>query len=298
MVETTERDKWLEERRNSVGASEVSTVLGLNPFDTPLQLALRKRGEIPDKEETEAMRMGHRLEPIVAELYCEETGRNVEDLGQYVIQRNPEHPFLHATLDRLVRYNYTQGSPADPGDLQIKTVGAHMADRWEDVIPLGVQAQIQAEMAVAKLSWGSVAALIGGQRFVWKDIDRNDEFIAVMVEAVGEFWDMVQQGDSPVATGADKEALRLLHPQHDPGMTIDLPPEALLLDDELKHAKANITTEEERKDKCEARLKQLIGDAEIGILPGGIGKYSWKSSERKGYEVKATTTRTLRRLKT
>ena len=244
MVETTARDKWLEERRDGIGASEVSTVLGLNPFDTPLQLALRKRGEIPDKEETEAMRMGHKLEPVVAELYVEETGRETRYPGPYAIQRSPDHPFLHATLDRLVWK--VPDHPVDTdchrtaGDLQIKTVGAHMAHHWEDVVPLGVQAQVQAEMAVAELSWGSVAALIGGQRFLWKDIERNDSFIAVMVEAVQEFWMMVQSGDDPVATGADKEALRLLHPQHDPDKTIDLPVEAIALDDELVQAKAAI----------------------------------------------------------
>ncbi len=301
-VETTDRDRWLEERRKSIGASEVPTVLGLNPWDTPLQLALRKRGELPDKEETEAMRMGHKLEPVVAELYVEETGRAMQDPGEYAIQRNPDHPFLHATLDRLVWM--VPDHPKDPdrwdtaGDLQIKTVGAHMADRWEGVVPLGVQCQVQAEMAVAKLSWGSVAALIGGQQFVWKDIERNDSFIAHMVDVVGTFWDMVQAGDLPTAEAEDKKALRLLWPEHKPAKVVSLPPDAIDWDCNRQHAGEQIKIWEGRKERAEAQLQQAIGDAEIGELPNGDGRYSWKASERKGYEVKPTTTRTLRRLKT
>lgn len=295
---TDERDQWLEERRHSIGASEVSTVLGLNPFDTPLQLALRKRGDIPDKEETEAMRMGHKLEPVVAELYAEETGRSVQDLGQYVIQRNPEHPFLHATLDRLVRtacYMHTDGEKR-VGDLQIKTVGAHMAHHWEEAVPLYVQAQVQAEMATAKLGWGSVAALIGGQRFLWKDIERNDKFILYMVAKVETFWAMIQKGDLPEAEATDNEALRLLYPQHDPGKTIELSCEGHDLDLEFDLVKSELARYKERKEKAEAQLKQMMGDAEYGTLPDG-GKYSWKTSEHKAYSVPAGTIRTLRRLK-
>lgn len=288
------RAQWLEERRQSIGASEVPTVLGLNPWDTPLQLALRKRGDIPDKEETEAMRMGHKLEPVVAELYTEETGRKVKDLGPYVIQRNADHPFIHATLDRLVRVDVDGES--EIGDLQIKTVGAHMGHHWEEMVPLGVQAQVQAEMAAAKLSWGSVAALIGGQRFVWKDIERNDDFIAYMVAKVDVFWALIQKGDLPEAGAADNQAMRLLYPQHDPGKVIELPAIAVTLDDMRTKAKQDVTAAEKRQDEAEAQLKQMMGDAEYGTLPDG-GRYSWKTSERKAYSVPAETTRTLRRLK-
>lgn len=290
------REQWLAERRKSIGASEVPTVLGLNPWDTPLQLALRKRGEIPDKEETEAMRMGHKLEPVVAELYAKETCRVVKDLGKYVIQRNPEHPFLHATLDREVLNLYKSSmDSALPGDLQIKTVGAHMAHHWDEAVPLYVQAQVQAEMAAAELSWGSVAALIGGQRFVWKDIERNDEFIIYMVAKVEVFWTMIQKGDLPEAGAADNQAMRLLYPQHDPGKVIELPAIAMTLDEMRTKAKRDVTAAEKRQDEAEAGLKRLIGDAEYGVLPDG-GRYSWKTGERIAYSVPAATTRTLRRL--
>lgn len=288
----SERDRWLEERRNSIGASEVPTVLGLNPWDTPLQLALRKRGELPDKEETEAMRMGRKLEPVIAELYEEETGRKTEDVGAYAIQRNPDHPHVHATLDRIVRTH-----PGKDGDLQIKTVGAHMAHHWEGMVPLYVQAQVQCEMAVAKLSWGSVAALIGGQRFVWQDIERNDKFIVYMVAEIETFWVMIQRGDLPEAGATDREALKLLHPQHVETKAIDLPVEAIGFDVQRVQALAEIKSWELLKNKAEARLMQLIGDAEIGILPNG-NRYSWKTGERKAYSVPAGMTRTLRRLKT
>lgn len=289
-----ERERWLEERRHSIGASEVPTVLGLNPWDTPLQLALRKRGDIPEKEETEAMWWGHELEPNIAKRYCEETKREVDDLGTYIIQRNPEYPFIHATLDYVTWIEPRIG--AQLGDLQIKTVGAHMAQHWEEMVPLGVQAQVQAEMAAAQLTWGSVAALIGGQKFIWKDIERNDNFILYMIAKVETFWAMIQKGDLPEADAADNEALRLLYPHHDPGKVIELPSIAVILDEARTKAKQDVATAEKRQAEAEAQLKRMMGDAEYGVLPDG-GRYSWKTSERKAYGVPAGTTRTLRRLK-
>ena len=32
------RDEWLKERTKGIGGSDVATILGLNPYKTPLQL--------------------------------------------------------------------------------------------------------------------------------------------------------------------------------------------------------------------------------------------------------------------
>jgi hypothetical protein len=50
----------------------------------------------------------------------------------------------------------------------------------------------------------------------------------------------------------------------------------------------------ERRDQLEAQIKQRLGDAEAAELHSGV-VYTFKQTDRKGYEVKPTSFRTLRR---
>ena len=61
--------EWLSDRRNGIGASEVGTILGLNPFETPYQLWRRKKGLDAPKQENFAMKAGHYLEDAVSLFY-------------------------------------------------------------------------------------------------------------------------------------------------------------------------------------------------------------------------------------
>ena len=50
------------------------------------------------------------------------------------------------------------------------------------------------------------------------------------------------------------------------------------------------------KTALENRIKAAIGDNTYGLLPNG-GKYSWKTQQRKAYQVSASSRRVLLRLK-
>ena len=77
IIRPEDRKGWLAQRELGIGSSEVGTILGVNPFETPYQLWLRKKGMTPPVEENEAMRAGHILEGAVARYFEEETGRQV-----------------------------------------------------------------------------------------------------------------------------------------------------------------------------------------------------------------------------
>ena len=294
MVATT-RDEWLEQRMNSVGGSEAATVMGCNPFETPLALYGRKRGELPAIQTNEAMRVGHHMEPYLSCRYFDETDRATQDLGAFTIQRRDDHPFMHATLDRMI-------DPCDghdmPGVLQCKNVGHRMASKWSDgEVPLYVQVQIQHEMHVSKMEWGSVAALLSGNEFVWQDVERHDGVCKVLVKECEAFMRSVREGTPPDATADDGDVVRLLHPNAVPGKTIVLPEEAIELTEIVESWGLIIKGNESMVAGAKARLVQLIGDAEIAELPGGGGAWTCKTVKRKAYEVKESKTRQLRRKK-
>lgn len=94
------RAEWLEERRRSIGGSEVGAILGLNPYAGPFSVWANKTGKVPDAEPSEAMRQGTDLEDYVARRFSERTGLRVERVN-YLL-RNSEYPHLHANIDRRI----------------------------------------------------------------------------------------------------------------------------------------------------------------------------------------------------
>lgn len=49
VIRPKDRAEWLEYRKDGIGSSEVATILGLNPWETPYQLWRRKKGWTPPK---------------------------------------------------------------------------------------------------------------------------------------------------------------------------------------------------------------------------------------------------------
>lgn len=297
---TLARDEWLAVHRDGevLTASMVATAMGHNPFCTPLKLYGQIIGAVPWPEETERMRLGHKAEPFIAELYEDETKRPAYNLGEYTMQRHDDFPLVMSTLDRTTcrRAGCVVSTCQERGPLQLKLVGWRMARHWEDEIPLYVQIQEQVEMAATGWEWASVAALLGGERFTWGDLERNDLFIKHMYGAVERFLKMVKNREEPPAEWRDADTLKMIHPQHVEGDVIQLPGNLLEADDEIAALKRVIKTANDELEGHENKIKQAIGDAERGVLPNGAA-YTWKSQEAniKAREAYVQRKRVLRR---
>jgi predicted phage-related endonuclease len=161
---------------------------------------------------------------------------------------------------------------------------------------LQYQVQVQHEMAVTGAAWASLAVLIGGQKFLWMDVPRNQDFIDALVAREAEFWSRVERRDPPPpdASEACRELLKRLYPREEQGKTIALPAECLKWDEQLREEKAVLKVVEPRIREAENNLIAALGEAEVGILPDGT-RYSYKTQARKGYVVEAKSFRVLRR---
>jgi len=285
------REEWLAARRWGLGASDAAVALGLSKFRSPLDLYLDKAGLREDEPvENEAMRWGTLLEGVIRAEFAH-THRPVLHRA-HEIQRNKVRPWLAASLDGLLP---DQHSPAGYGILEIKTAGR--PDDWADEPPLAYQIQVQHALLVTGCTWGIIAVLIGGQRLIVYDITRNESFLAMMLPRLEEFWARVQAKDPPAIDGtrASADLLKALYPKEEAGRRVVLPSDALHWDTVLQQAKAQIDEAGARQAEAKHRLEQMIGPAEIGVLPNGSGHYSWKVTPRKAYTVAATSPRILRR---
>ena len=77
VIRPATHEEWLEERKKGIGSSEAGTVMGVNHFDTAYRLWRRKTGLDPAVESSEAMELGHHIEPAVASLFAARTGAEI-----------------------------------------------------------------------------------------------------------------------------------------------------------------------------------------------------------------------------
>ena len=280
--------EWLKFRKGGIGGSEAPTILGVNPYQSPLDLWAEKRGLVEGKEQTEQMAWGRRLQKAITEGYEEETKRKVMDQGIHSFVHK-EHEFIRYSADGLI--------PRDKGDLifEAKNTGYLTAKDLIEDFPIWMDVQVQHGVLTLGLEGGSIAVLVRGNRLWWKDIERNDAFIEQMLEKEMEFWEMVKSGTPPDADYRESTAKTIakLYPK-DTGATVQLPPEAIEWAEKRDAADVEIKMAKKEKDEAENKLRMAIGDNTFGILPNG-GTFSWKWQERKAYEVKATEFRVLRR---
>ena len=287
-----ERDEWLASRRLGIGGSDVAALFGVHPWLSPYTLYLDKLGLLPEREDRAILNVGHELEPLTRRMYTEDTGRIVDAAQERF--RHPKHEFMLATIDGTL-------APCDghtgPGVFEGKTTNPYSANDWIDGPPLYYLLQLTHYMVVTGRTWGSIAVLVLGEKdpLKWADVDLDAEFAEMMVEAERLFWTkhvLAQVPPDVDGHPSTTAAIKAMHPQ-DSGMVVELDDVAMSWRDELELTKAHAKELAARRDVLENRVKAAMRDATYAVLPDGTG-WSWQTSDRREYMVKANSIRTLR----
>ena len=294
-VEVGDRDAWLAERRSGIGASEAAAALGLSPFETPLQLYLRKAGLLADAEETDAMYWGSAMEPILFDRYERETGRRVVERQRFL--RSGPHPHLFATLD---------GVRDDGLPVECKTISGWKArdlgDEFSDEVPDHWLCQAYMQMWLAGAGAVDFAVVVWGntprfRRFTVERTPRVEQALAAILPRLHEFWGRVVRREPPAAdASADARLVPLLYP--DPDGTTRLGDTAVEVADRLESAREAAKAAQATADRARAELLLALGDAREGVLPDGrrVRRYD-QSFPEATVARKAYTSTTIKVLK-
>lgn len=267
-------------RRTGIGASEVPALARVSPYgDGPLDVWLRKKDLAAPIEENVAMESGHRLEPVIAQWYADDTGI---DPARLVLADTLRHPAVEcalATPDRLLLG--VDGKPVR--NVQVKNVGGRMGWRWtheDDGVPDDVRVQIEWEMAVVGVDETDVAVLIAGTDFRVYRIKRDPELGEALLDVGQRFWRDHVLADVPPQLDETESTLRYLRARYprSGGGTKEAAPTAGGWVHQWREASAAEKEAESRRKFAEAMLKDEIGDAD-GIT-GPWGKASWKLDQR------------------
>ena len=272
IIRPTNREEWLTHRQEGIGSSEVATMLGLNPWETPYQLWRRKKGLDAPKEETFAMKAGHYLEDAVSMFWHDETGRDIikRSAIDWLIL-NADKPYMRVSPDRTYWLSDSRKN-SDKGILECKTTQMTID---EDDIPKHWFCQLQYQLGVAELQQGSLAWLCSGRQFGYKDIALVPDFFQWIEEEVTKFWiDNIQGNVEPDATSVADVLLK--YNRHTDGKIIEVADDIYTAVNDLKALKEQIAQLDEQKESLEEKIKLGFGDAEA-ISYGGQTIATWKA---------------------
>ncbi len=273
------------ERQRFIGGSDVAGILGVSPWDTPLDIYLKKtetgpRGEIdPSKEKL--FRWGKLLEPVVIKHLRQDYGIRVTKISsprkpnRYI---DPEHPFLAAEIDfewRVTKQNVDDFDldPALIGTEQngeIKTVhtfaAAKFGEEQTEDVPVEYAAQAMHGLMVRDRKLTLFGVLTGTRDVTIYWIKRDDETIAAMRQQVVRFWHEHVLAGVPPSPVNLPDVIKLFRKA--PASTCEASPEIVQKVERLAWVRASVQQLEDE----DAELKYEIGKHALGATGVLLGK--------------------------
>lgn len=199
-------EAWRRERAKSVGASAIGTILGLNRYRGPRQLAETMRKElrgIYDYGETMAQIRGHCYEGGVAKMFALFSGCEIiESSAREYLVRRDDMPWLHASPDRMAWIDaegMKHGKTSEQNKLLVecKTTSKRVK---RDPFNQSWWLQLQTQMGVTGYHNGVIVwdELRSNGEFGYSYFGYDDEVFGAIAAVSRDFWErVVMEGDDP-----------------------------------------------------------------------------------------------------
>lgn len=276
-----------------LGGSDAAAVMGVSPWNTPVELWMKKTGrtprDLPDARRQKIYDRGHKLEPFIRDMVIDK----LEDLGLRVElvainQRyvDPEHLFLSCEIDFELRvWGVIEINGLDvefDGELincDAKSVGGFARKKWgeentEDV-PIEYAAQFMHGLMVSP---GQRQRCLVAALRSFDDVDifwtlRDDETIAAMRPKLVSFWvDHVQADVAPDPLNFND--IKALFPL-DNGLAIEATQDIADKVAQLAQIKAQLKTWEESEEALKFEIAEFISP-HTRLTFGGRDLLTWK----------------------
>lgn len=285
----SERKAWLEWRRGGLGGSDVAALVGLSPWESPWSIWASKCLDLPDKDASEAMEFGTRIEPVMAGYFNDRTGLYV--YGEQTWCSHPDEPWMRCTADGFV-FDHPDSACDLSAALGLSEWKSTSDPPWDDV-PAHYACQAQWSMAVTGLPmcWFGVLHLAFGRpQFRVYELARDEADIAVLTAAARTFWtEHVLTGVPPATDGSDATTEALTHAWEPvDGETVEADDDTVYAIETLRDLKAEAKQIADEIAAHENILRARFGEATVLVaLGGGTTLATWKPQDRTTVDVHA-----------
>ncbi len=275
MIPYGSHEEWLKIRKGYIGGSDAGAIIGLNPYNSAFSVWAEKTGQTPEFEGNISTRVGTYLEDLVAKLFMEETGKQVQRMNFTLV--NPDYPWACANIDREVI--------GEDAVLEIKTTTSFVAIKKfrSGEYPEQWYGQMVHYLAVTGAKKAYLAALENNRELRVFELERDEEEIKALMDAEREFWNTyVLPKKTPPVDGhsATSEAIKKIFSE-EAGDSMDL--SSFL--DVLRQRKAvceQIENLKKEKDGLENKVKVVMGSSPKGTC--GTFNISWKLQNTSGLD--------------
>ena len=202
-----------ELRKGKIGASDVASALGHNPYKTKAQLYAQILGLVAPFEGSLATRVGEHMESLI--LHEINTQLVDPDKGERPFVNHGE-TVLHPTLEWLLCHpdGMRIGADGETELLEIKNVGPRATWNYErdGTPPIWVMDQCLAQAFVCKVKIVWVGSYHGGNDLRFKKLTFNQANFDELERGLKEFWYYVENEIIPPLGWQDSKSISELHP--------------------------------------------------------------------------------------
>lgn len=257
-----DRDGWLAYRKEKIliGSSDISTIVGLNKYNSPLQLYhhfTTVSGQAT--EENDYMWLGKQMEPVILALFA----RTRPDLAPVGNDETITDDWRIATAD-----GYTN----DDGLIEIKCTRADF-EIWQTGVPDYAHCQVIWQMGIAKKNHAYVVAMLAGNPdLAIHRVEFDPDIYQAMIETAELFRESVRTKTPPAPNHLDGKIIDALVDVRvgeieitDPEMIEEAKRYHFLLE-QKKEINANLKTLDEELKTSENKLKVALKDKAIGHI--------------------------------
>lgn len=161
-------EEWEDERRNSLGGSDMAVLLGVSPYETTkLDIYNQKMGIKPVIQSNPNRQIifnaGHFLENMVSNLFSYRTGYEAYEIK--AMFEHPRAPYLRGNIDRFYRRH---GEKEPIGFLECKTTSEYKRGEWsDDQIPTQYKVQISTYLSILNMEMCKISCLFIPESLRW-----------------------------------------------------------------------------------------------------------------------------------
>jgi len=266
--------EWVDNRKDYIGGSDVSSILQENPYSTPLQVWMRKKGLLAPIDSSPIMDFGHYFEPILAAHFEEVTGLKTRQVNK--TYQDKTHSFLRANIDRMV---LAQGSEPT-AVLELKTTTSQRLKSLDGGIAKEWFLQVQHYLGITGYE-KAYLQIYERDTCTFHEpmlIDRADDLIIENMSKLIKWWNVHMIGGKRPEPINGEDCL-ILYPDSSDGTNKEATPGDYALYNELLQIRERKEDVENMEEYLKTKLKERIGESEL-LSCGGKPLIKWKSTSQ------------------
>ena len=268
----------LEKRKKHIGSSDMSAIVGLDPFRSSYDVWLEKTGRlVPETGTKKHLMRGNYMETAILNWFEDITDQPITR-NQYRSAKADGLPF-GANIDAIVN---TTGSP-----VEAKSQGAYANEIWgeegTDELPDRVIIQSFHHMICTDTEFCHVPVHLPFREFCLFHVEYKKDVASMIIEAGLKFWEEHVIKDTPPLKVAPRLDM-VKRIRRVPNKIVEISPGLI---GELKAAKEVLKHAKKDADKAQALLLAALDGAEEGYTPEGSRVTNFLQ-QRKGYTTEDT----------